>query len=48
MLKGFAANGCMDGAEEILEIITEIKWAGADIIISYHAKEEARWVNNEK
>jgi porphobilinogen synthase len=30
-----------------LELLTAIKRAGADIIISYHAKEVARWLREE-
>ncbi|MDA0988498.1 MAG: porphobilinogen synthase [Chloroflexi bacterium] len=48
MVKGAAANGWLDGQGAILEIITAIKRAGADIIISYHAKEVARWLNAER
>jgi len=31
----------------VLEILTSIKRAGADIIITYHAKEAARWLAEE-
>lgn len=47
MVKGAAANGWLEGQAAALEIITAIKRAGADIIISYHAKEVARWLNGE-
>jgi porphobilinogen synthase len=42
MLKAAAANGWLDGERAMLEQLTGIKRAGADIIITYHAKEAAR------
>jgi porphobilinogen synthase len=30
-----------------LEVLTAIKRAGADIIITYHAKEAARWLQSQ-
>jgi len=44
MVKAAAANGWIDGQRITLEILTAIKRAGADIIITYHAKEAARWL----
>ncbi|MEK7281373.1 MAG: porphobilinogen synthase [Chloroflexota bacterium] len=44
MVKAAARLGWIDEKRAILEIITSIKRAGADIIISYHAKEVARWL----
>jgi len=44
MVKAAAANGWIDGPRITLEILTAIKRAGADIIITYHAKEAARWL----
>jgi len=44
MVKAAAANGWIDGRRATLEILTSIKRAGADIIITYHAKEAARWL----
>ena len=41
MVKAAAANGWLDGPSAALEVVTAIKRAGADIIISYHAKEVA-------
>ena len=46
MVKAAAANEWLDGARVTLEILTAIKRAGADIIISYHAKEVAAWLSN--
>ncbi|MDP6604922.1 MAG: porphobilinogen synthase [Dehalococcoidia bacterium] len=45
MLKAAAANGWLDERGAILETLTAIRRAGADIIITYHAKEAARWLN---
>jgi porphobilinogen synthase len=44
MVKAAAANGWIDGRRSTLEILTSIKRAGADIIITYHAKEAAAWL----
>jgi len=44
MVKAAAANGWIDERRITLEILTSIKRAGADLIISYHAKEAARWL----
>jgi porphobilinogen synthase len=44
MVKAAAANGWIDEQRAILEVLTSIKRAGADIIITYHAKEAARWL----
>jgi porphobilinogen synthase len=44
MVKAAAANGWIDGRRVTLETLTAIKRAGADIIITYHAKEAARWL----
>jgi porphobilinogen synthase len=42
MVKAAAANGWIDGDRIMMEILTSIKRAGADIILTYHAKEAAR------
>ena len=42
MLKAAAANGWLDGEAAVMEVLTAIKRAGADIVITYHAKEAAR------
>ena len=44
MVKATAAAGYIDEQRVTLEILTAIKRAGADIIITYHAKEAARWL----
>ena len=45
MVKAAAAREWLDEERVTLEILTAIKRAGADIIISYHAKEVARLLN---
>jgi porphobilinogen synthase len=45
MVKAAAANGWLDGDRIMLEVLTAIKRAGADITITYHAKEAARLLN---
>ncbi|MFZ5979067.1 MAG: porphobilinogen synthase [Candidatus Zixiibacteriota bacterium] len=48
MVKLAGANKCADEKQLILEIATAIKRAGADIIISYHAPEIARWLKESE
>jgi porphobilinogen synthase len=44
MLKAAAAAGAIDERAAVLETLTCIRRAGADIVITYHAKEAARWL----
>jgi porphobilinogen synthase len=44
MIKAAAANGWLDEQRAVLEAITGIKRAGADLIITYHAKDIATWL----
>ena len=44
MLKAAAANGWLDERAAVLETLTSIRRAGADLIITYHAKEAAAWL----
>jgi len=44
MVKAAAANGWIEEQRTTLEILTGIKRAGADIIITYHALEAAQWM----
>lgn len=44
MVKAAAANGWVDERRIVLETLTGIKRAGADIIITYHAIDAARWL----
>jgi porphobilinogen synthase len=44
MVKAAAQQGWLDEKAIVLEMLTAIKRAGADIIITYYAKEAARWL----
>jgi porphobilinogen synthase len=44
MLKAAAQNGWLDEERAVMEALTGIKRAGADIIISYHAPDVAHWL----
>src|SRR5205807_5605804 len=44
MVKAAARNGWLDEQRVVLEILTAIKRAGADIVLTYHAKDAARWL----
>jgi porphobilinogen synthase len=44
MLKAAVQNGWLDEERAVLEALTGIKRAGAEIIISYHAPDAARWL----
>jgi porphobilinogen synthase len=44
MVKAGAAAGALDERSAVLETLTSIRRAGADIIISYHAKDAALWL----
>jgi porphobilinogen synthase len=44
MVKAAAQNGWLDGRRATLEILTGIRRAGADLILTYHAKEAADWL----
>ena len=44
MLKAAVAAGYLDERAAVLETLTSIRRAGADIVITYHAKEAAEWL----
>jgi porphobilinogen synthase len=44
MLKAAAAAGYLDERAAVLESLTGIRRAGADIVITYHAKDVAQWL----
>ena len=44
MVKAAAAAGWLDERAAVLEALTSIRRAGADIVITYHAKDAARWL----
>lgn len=48
MVKAAAANGWINEKAIVLETLTGMKRAGADIIITYHAKDAARWLRGEE
>jgi porphobilinogen synthase len=44
MVKAAAANGWLDERAAVLETLTGIRRAGADLVVTYHAKDAARWL----
>ena len=44
MIKAAAANGWIDERKIVLETLTSIKRAGADMILTYHALDAAKWL----
>jgi porphobilinogen synthase len=46
MVKAAAANGWIDERRIVLEILTGIVRAGADFVLTYHAKDAARWLKD--
>ncbi len=44
MVKAAAAAGSLDEQAAVLELLTSIRRAGADFVITYHAKDAARWL----
>ena len=44
MLKAAVAAGLLDERPAVLEALTGIRRAGADIVITYHAKDVAGWL----
>ena len=47
MVKAAAENGWIDERRVVLETLLSMKRAGADTIITYHAKDAARWLAEE-
>jgi porphobilinogen synthase len=45
MVKAAVQKGWLDGRRATLEILTGIRRAGADLILTYHAKEAADWLS---
>jgi len=45
MVKAAAAAGALDERATVLETLTSIRRAGADAVITYHAKDAARWLS---
>jgi porphobilinogen synthase len=46
MVKAAARNGWLDEKRTVLEILTSIQRAGANLIFTYHAKDVARWLRH--
>jgi porphobilinogen synthase len=46
MVKAAAANGWLDERKAVLEILTSIRRAGADLVLTYHAKDAAEWLSS--
>ena len=44
MIKAASANGWLDERAAVMEMLLSIRRAGADIVITYHAKDAARWM----
>jgi porphobilinogen synthase len=44
MLKAAAANGWLDERRTVMETLTSIRRAGADMILTYHARDAAAWL----
>jgi porphobilinogen synthase len=47
MLKAAAANGWLEERAAALESLTAIRRAGADIVVTYFAKQAAAWLAEE-
>jgi porphobilinogen synthase len=48
MVKAAAANGWLDERAAVLEVLTGIRRAGADLIVTYHAKDAAAWLQSAR
>jgi len=48
MIEAAAARGWVDRQAAVLEALTAIRRAGADLVLTYHAEEAARWLNAAK
>jgi porphobilinogen synthase len=48
MVKAAAANGWIDGERVMMELLTGIKRAGADLILTYFAKDAARYLESHR
>ena len=48
MIKAASAAGWLDERRAVLEVLTSIKRAGADVILTYYAKEASRWLREGK
>ncbi len=48
MIKAAALKGWIDEKRVAMELLTAIKRAGADLILTYHARDAARWLNEKE
>ena len=48
MVKAAAANGWLDEREAVFEVLTGIRRAGADLVVTYHAKDAAAWLQGAR
>ncbi len=46
MVKAAAAQGWIDEARAVWEVLTAIHRAGADVVLTYHAVDAARWLRD--
>jgi porphobilinogen synthase len=46
MVKAAAMQGWLDERKVVLEILTSIRRAGADLVLTYHAKDAAGWLTS--
>ncbi|MGZ8594225.1 MAG: porphobilinogen synthase [Actinomycetota bacterium] len=47
MIKAASGNGWIDERRAVLEVLTSIRRAGADLVLTYHAKDAAGWLREE-
>ena len=47
MVKAAAQNGWINEKKVVIETLTSMKRAGADMIMTYHAKDAARWLEEK-
>ena len=48
MIKAAALNGWIDEKKIVMELLTGLKRAGAKMIITYHALDAAKWIQEEE
>lgn len=48
MVKASALNSWIDERQVVMETLTSLKRAGADLILTYHAKDAARWLQKQR
>ncbi len=48
LIKAAALNGWINEQRVVMETLTSFKRAGADLILTYHAKDAARWLQKQR